>query len=190
MESKNAEIIIGIDPDNKESGLATVYKSTATLVTGKYTFPKLMDYLRMTKEMQKNFLVVIEGGWLNQSNWHIKKATSYVRDPLARAAAIGRSTGMNAQTGILIGEMCESLNIPCKIVKPLKKNWSGKDGKITQDELQYIVGEQKKLPRMNQDMRDASLIAWVYAGLPIKVKPVTEGKEKTILQRTVESFDK
>lgn len=164
------EVIIGIDPDNKESGVGIVYKSTRSVSVAKYSFPKLMEYLSLTKSYDKPILVVIEGGWLNQSNWHIKTASTYVKDKLARAAAIGRSTGMNAQTGILIGEMCEHLGIACSIVKPLEKLWSGKDRKITQAELQYIVGNAHKLPRMNQDERDALLLAWTYADLPIKKK--------------------
>lgn len=161
------DIVIGIDPDNKESGIGIVYRESKKVEAFKYGFPKLVEYLRMTKELQKNFLVVIEGGWLNQSNWHIKNATTYVRDKVARAAAIGRSTGMNAQTGILIGEMCDYMEIPYKIVAPLKKCWKGKDGKITQGEAEYFMG---KLPRMNQDQRDAALMAWVYADLKVKVR--------------------
>jgi hypothetical protein len=39
------------------------------------------------------------------------------------------------------------------------------DGKITQDELKQITGITVKT---NQDGRDAALLAWVFAELPIQ----------------------
>jgi hypothetical protein len=45
--------------------------------------------------------------------------------------------------------------------------WRGKDRKITQEELAAIVGQE--LPRTNQEGRDAALLAWVMAGLPLKL---------------------
>lgn len=164
------EMIIAIDPDNKESGVGIVYTEVTTISAAKMSFPKLIEYLRETIRLKprESFKVIIEGGWLNESNWHIKQASRYARDKEARAASIGRSTGMNAQTGILIQEYCDYLGIDYQVVKPLKKCWRGADGKITQQEAEYFMG---KLPRMNQDQRDALLLAWVYAGLPVKVKP-------------------
>lgn len=43
-----------------------------------------------------------------------------------------------------------------------------------------------KMPRMNQDQRDALLLAWVCAGYPVKVKPK---KPLTTLQKTIRAFD-
>ncbi len=45
--------------------------------------------------------------------------------------------------------------------------WRGQDGKITHAELaQFIPG----LPaRSNQEERDAALLAWTYAGFPVKM---------------------
>lgn len=76
---------------------------------------------------------------------------------------------MNHQTGILTEQMCEAMGIPCRVVKPLRKCWKGDGGKITHAELQNIVGVTCKLPRTNQDQRDACLLAWVHAGLPIRI---------------------
>lgn len=39
---------------------------------------------------------------------------------------------------------------------------------------------------MNQDQRDALLLAWVCAGYPVKVKPK---KPQTTLQKTIRAFD-
>ena len=174
-------VIIGIDPDNQESGVGTVYDDRKFLAY-KMNFPALIDYIRAMNESHKKVKVVIEGGWLNKSNWHVMSKFMTA----VKAAAIGRSTGMNHQTGILIVECCKHYNIPYEIIKPLKKCWKGKDGKITQDELAYFVSAGEKLPRMNQDQRDALLLAWVCAGYPVRVKPQ---KPQTTLQKTVRAFD-
>ena len=171
-------VIIGIDPDNQESGVGAVYDDRKFLAY-KMNFPSLIDYIRAMNESHKKVKVVIEGGWLNKSNWHVlSKFMTAVK-----AAAIGRSTGMNHQTGILIVECCKHYNIPYEIIKPLKKCWKGKDGKITQDEIAYFMSQDGKMPRMNQDQRDALLLAWVCAGFPVKVKP------QTTLQKTIRAFD-
>lgn len=173
--NKGKEMIIAIDPDNNESGMGIVYTETKTISSCKLPFPKLIEYLRETIRMKPRgyFKVIIEGGWLNESNWHVKQASRYARDKEARAAKIGRSTGMNAQTGILIQEYCDYLGIDCSVVKPLKKCWRGQEGKISQEEMKAFI---PNLPRMNQDQRDALLLAWVYAGLPIKVNAMVGKK--------------
>lgn len=176
---EKGKVIIGIDPDNKESGVGVVY-SDKTIEVHKMDFPKLLDYLRYMSECHKTVKVIIEGGWLNKSNWHALGRFMSTQ----KAAAIGRSTGMNHQTGILITEWCKHNGIDCQVIKPLRKYWSGKDGKITQDEAKFFMGD--RLPRMNQDQRDALLIAWVYAGLPVRVKPK---KPTTTLRKTVNAFD-
>lgn len=53
-----------------------------------------------------------------------------------------------------------------------------KDGKITHEELAYFTGI---MGRTNTEMRDAALLAWNHAGLPIRVKPI-EGKKRVINQ--------
>jgi hypothetical protein len=63
--------------------------------------------------------------------------------------------------------MCKHHDIPVETIKPLKKIWQGKDGKITQKEIASFTGITE---RTNQEGRDAALIAWIYSGLPIKTK--------------------
>lgn len=155
---------IGIDPDNKESGVGVVGKETRECLSLRFDFSHLMDWLeRVRDNYGQDAKVYVEGGWLNKSNWHIlgKYMTA------AKAAAIGRSTGMNHQTGILITEMSRHYGNDTTVIKPLLKCWEGTDGKITQGELEYFMGKQ---PRMNQDQRDALLLAWVAAGLPVRVR--------------------
>ena len=51
--------------------------------------------------------------------------------------------------------------------QPLVKIWSGKDGKITHDEMTSICGWGRT--RSNQEERDALLLAWDHAGLPMRI---------------------
>lgn len=162
MEEGN-KVIVGVDPDSVKSGVAVLWPKTRDIGVCKLTFPELMSKLCDWAEVYKdNLLVVVEGGWLNKSNWHSKSCFGN-----KLATEIGRRTGMNHQTGILIQQMCDAMEIGNKVVKPLRKCWKGEDGKITQEELCAVVGQ--KLPRMAQDERDAVLLAWVQAGLPIRV---------------------
>ncbi len=105
--------IIGIDPDSEKSGFSVLcpelklYANICSL-----SFPALMKELQTWKRAAEyedaELHVYIEGGWLNKSNWHL---TTGKYTNLAKAAEIGRCTGRNHQTGILIGEMCEALGI-------------------------------------------------------------------------------
>ena len=159
------DVIVGIDPDIKKNGVAILTTAMRELETLSLTFYELTEFLYVTKannyDRGLSWLVVIEAGWLNKSNWHIRGGS------LAKAAAIGRSTGMNHQTGILIAEMCEGLGIPYKLQKPYQKCWKGTDGKITHDELKSFTGIER---RTNQEERDAVLLAWLEANLPIRIK--------------------
>ena len=161
------DVFIGIDPDSDKSGVALLMKKSRALTVGSFSFPELIDYVKAVraKYCESHILVVVEGGWLNESNWHVK----YTPMSTSKAAAMGRNVGMNHQTGILIVQILDYLDIPFDVVKPLAKGWCGKDGKITAEELAYFTGYNG---RTNQDGRDAALLAWEYAGLPVKVKPI------------------
>lgn len=159
------DVFVGIDPDCDESGVAVVHRGTRDIDVCKEHFFEIFEHFERLLEYNGKVVVVIEGGWLNQGNWHIKNC----RISPAKAAAIGRHVGMNHQTGILITQMCDELQIPYEVVKPLPKHWAGSDGKITAKELEYFTGYSR---RTNQDERDAILLAWNYAGLPIRVKSI------------------
>ena len=66
--------------------------------------------------------------------------------------------------------MCEHWKIPYEFVKPLKKIWQGRDRKITAEELEQVTG---KMIRTNQEGRDAALLAWTHADLPVQLDAVT-----------------
>lgn len=160
---KKYDYVIGIDPDAKKNGVAIVSPTTRLLncecLTFAETIAALQGYKYRMGVLKQSFIVVIEAGWLNRSNWH-------THGNAQMAAAIGRSTGMNHQTGILLAEMCQYYGIPYRLQKPLKKYWKGKDGKITHAELKAFTGVEG---RTNQEERDAALLAWVETGLPIKI---------------------
>lgn len=165
-----ADVYIGIDPDAEKSGVGVVKRATREVDVKQLAFASLVAFLRLQyhrAEVQgKTIMVIVEGGWLIHGNWHIP-----FRCSTAKAAAIGRSVGMNHQTGLLLVEILKAEGIPVQVQRPLRKMWQGADGKITSAELAEITGKDK-LPRCNQEGRDALLIAWVASGLPVRVKPV------------------
>ncbi len=160
------DTIIAIDPDVAKSGVAELSPKHRLLEVTNLTFPQLLDYLQSRKKLSEmehtSLVVVVEAGWLNQSNWHLNH-----KDSKAVAAAKGNSTGRNHETGRKIVEMCNHYGIEVVEQRPLKKCWRGKDGKITHEELSSFTGLSG---RTNQDARDAALLAWIYANLPIRLK--------------------
>lgn len=163
------KIIVAIDPDVEKNGVATVFPEIRELQVQTLPFAQTMDYLlELSNRYEtegKTWKVYIEAGWLNQSNWHLDW-----RDSKERAAAKGRSAGRNEQVSRLLGEMCEHWKIPYEFVKPLKKIWQGRDRKITAEELEQVTG---KMIRTNQEGRDAALLAWTHADLPVQLDAVT-----------------
>ena len=170
-KAQRADIIIGIDPDIDKSGFATLDTRARRMNVQALAFPLLWDKIREAhadaQHAGRTLCVAVEAGWLNAGNWHF-----HYMDSKAKVAALGRSVGMNHQTGILLLELCEHAGIPCRAVRPLIKRWRGRDGKITHDEIsQFITGIPR---RTNQEERDAALLAWVQAGFAIRIKPTTK----------------
>lgn len=163
---KKYDNIIAIDPDVEKSGVAYLKVSTKQLEVSNMTFPDLLDYLQHSKkvrdESNESLIVVVEAGWLIQSNWHLTK-----KDNTRTASAKGNSAGRNHETGRKIVEMCKHYGIEVLEHFPLKKCWKGTDGKITHKELASFTG---LTGRTNQDARDAALLAWCFAGFPIRLK--------------------
>lgn len=162
------DAVVGIDPDKKKSGVAYLAVGSKQLELSTLSFVDTLDYLsfvkKKTDENKKNVVVVIEGGWLNHSVWHVLP-----NDTKAVAAKKGYAVGQNHQTGMFLQEFCERIGLRYKVVKPLRKCWSGPDHKITHNELVEFTGLLDR--RTNQEERDAALLAWVEAGLPIRIRP-------------------
>lgn len=156
--------IIAIDPDKEKSGVAFLQPKTKALEVANLAFPALLDYLQYAKKEQaqcgESLVVVVEAGWMvRKSNFHDAQGH--------RAEKIAKDVGANHEIGRKIIEMCKHYGIEVIQHAPLVKCWKGKDRKITHEELASITG---LIGRTNQDARDAALLAWVFAGLPIRLK--------------------
>lgn len=170
------EVLISIDPDLTKSGVAFLNTSTREIILQTLSFPDLVQYAIKQQDhcntFDKKLIVLVEAGWLNESNWHVKRG-----DNPRLIAAKGKSVGMNQATGKLIVEMLIHNGIDVREVRPLKKCWKGPDGKITHEELAYFVPGLPK--RTNAESRDACLLAWNYAGFSIRVAPI-QRKTRTV----------
>lgn len=187
------DIIIGIDPDIDKNGVATLVCRLKRLTTAQMKFGALLHYIQdrwqYAQSNGNSFVVIVEGGWLNHSNWHVdalyhtKSSTLSMQSKIRLAAKMGVSQGQNHQRGLDIVEFCQHEHIPCEVVKPYPLSW-GKDhrSKITKEELDYVVG--CKMPRNNQEERDAALIAWLGANLPIRYNRNAQDGLKLNKQRT------
>lgn len=151
--------IIAIDPDTEKNGVSEIVKSTKTLKLASLTFAEVVDMVLSLKGSPTPYVVVVEGGWLNKSNWHLKSG-----DNSRVAAAKGRNTGANHETGKKIVEICKHFGVNVEVVKPLRKIWKGRDRKITHDELntQLIGKGYAPIKRTNQEERDSALICLFY----------------------------
>lgn len=166
FHSEKYDKIIAIDPDTQRSGVCLLDVKTKRVEVCALSFPKLLDYL-MSKKAEctksgESLCVVVEAGWINKSNWHVTR-----RDNLQSASAKGNATGRNHETGRKIVECAKHYKMNVIEVQPLRKIWKGNNRKITHEELSQFVS----IPgRTSQDQRDAVLIAWCFAGLPVSVK--------------------
>lgn len=159
------KLIIGIDPDIDKNGVCFLDPKTRKANATVASFPSLMKFFADQAQCKGiETTVVVEAAWMhNKTNWHMNP-----KDSRRVAAAKGYSVGQNHQTGRLICEMARAYGL--KVVEhiPLVKCWKGKDRKITDAEIKAFIPIQG---RTNQESRDAALLAWVFAGLPIRVKP-------------------
>lgn len=158
--------IIAIDPDVDKSGVALLRPSTRRLQVANLEFPLLLDYFQSVKatrdKTNESLIVIVEAGWMVQGNWHLS-----FKETKQRAASKGYDVGRNHETGRKIVEYLKYIGIEVLEHYPLRKCWKGKDGKITHEELVYFTGLSG---RTNQDERDAALLAWNFAKLPIRMK--------------------
>lgn len=159
-----ADIIIGIDPDVEASGVATLCPKTKRVEATTMTLPALMDYLRRVRNIPRwSVAVVVEASWTTAHNFH-----SLPSDSKAVAAKKGYHVGRNHQIGIDIADIARHFSLDVRLQPPLRKIWKGKDRKITHEEICAITGYTAK--RSNQEERDAMLLAWTSANLPIRIK--------------------
>ena len=160
-----ADIIIGIDPDTDKSGISQLDTTSNELEIFSLSFPMLLDYLlRIASSANitgKKVVVVVEASWKISTNWHVQQ-----RDTKGTIARKGKDAGRCHEVGRKIVECARHYGLEVVEKLPLKKIWKGKDGKITHEEMSAFI----HLPnRSNQEQRDAALLAWDYAGLPIRI---------------------
>lgn len=154
------DVYVGIDPDREKSGVALLNRKEGLweIDVMCMTFPDLLDWL-IGFRCHKSVIVVVEAGWkVEKSNYHPYQGR--------RAEKIAHDVGANHETGRKIVEMCRHWGIEVLEQHPLKKIWRSRDGKITAEEFRQVTGYSKKC---NQDARDAGLIAWYAADLPMRV---------------------
>lgn len=157
------DLVIGIDPDTHKSGVCTY--DNGKLAAEALSFPELIVRLYELSTLPGNVCVVVEAGWLNdKSNFHGKHGSS--------AERIAKNVGSNHQTGRHIVEMAKYFGLEVIEQKPFMKGWKGPGGKITHDELNYILENNgvEQLKSSNQDVRDAILITIIHANLKIKIR--------------------
>lgn len=168
------KIIIGIDPDVDKSGVATLTlkdNKPQSLNIRSLSFAHLIDYITTLKAKLKDqpdsqLIVSVETNKAGSNNWHLSP-----RDNRAQIAAKGYHLGRNHETGQKLLEIVRHLGINTIAHPPLIKLWQGRFKKITHQELTQVIPDNLiEKTRTNQEERDATLIAWATAGLPVKVK--------------------
>jgi hypothetical protein len=155
-----ADIIIGIDPDVNKSGVGVV-SSKGEVEVFSFTFPELIEHLKLSAQLKDCTVVVVEASWKISTNWHTGRG-----DSIRTAARKGKDAGRCHEVGRKIVECAQYYGLEVVERLPLKKIWKGKDGKITDAEIKAFMPIQG---RTNQEERDAALLAWDYAGLPIRI---------------------
>lgn len=172
--------IIAIDPDVDKSGVAEFNLYSKKMEATTLCFPDLTDYLRHVRQnfagKGEKVAVIVEAGWMNATNWHTGRVRS-----IAAAAKTGQNTGRNHETARKIAEMSRHYGLETIEVKPLRKCWKGRDGKITHDELNGMLEASGITPmagRTNQEMRDAVLLAVFHSGIPVRMNLNESGRRK------------
>jgi hypothetical protein len=165
--TKNDTIYIGIDPDVDRNGVAVLKVESRKMAVVMLPFYQTLEFIAETHKKAisggNGFKVIVEAGWMNHGNYHLRKW-----DGRESSAAKGVDQGRNEQVSRLIGEYCEHAGVPYEFKRPLPKCWMGHDRKITREELEQVTGQN--LGRLNQEGRDAALLAWDKAGLPIRAR--------------------
>ena len=102
-------------------------------------------------------LYVLEDVFSVTTNWHVKRGQS-----MATVAKIGYDLGRCAQTGRMIQQLAQSMNLSLIVQRPLSKRWKTPTGKVSH---QQLLGELQRhrvelsASRSSQDERDAALLA-------------------------------
>lgn len=158
---QKADVIVGIDPDIENSGVCIIKPKEKSICISSASITELMYIFKGmevdSKEKGEKIRIFVEAGWKNESNWHINP--SFAKKVCVE---IGRRTGLNHATAKIIADIVRNyFQLDVTEIKPLKKCWKGKDGKITHEELNGLLRQYgfDEIKRSNQDIRDAAAIA-------------------------------
>ena len=156
----SAKTYIGIDPDVDGSGYAVVLPDGGISCVN-LSVPEILRDAGMRQQGRTVF--VIEAAWLTgKANWHFSGGENR-----RVSSAMGYSIGRNHQAGMDIAALLRHMGHEVREVRPLKKFWRGRDGKITHAELCRLTGWT--VARSNQEQRDALLLAWVESGRSMRM---------------------
>lgn len=147
------EIFIGIDPDVDKSGFGMWNRVSKDLFITRYSFFDLYGIFK-DLERKEDCMIVIEAGWLNKkANFRqmLKSGGKWVKASPRVKERMASSTGRNEEVGKKIVEMCVSLGIDYKLVKPTRS-------KTTREGFEKITGMQTK----NQEEIDAAMLVIGY----------------------------
>lgn len=153
------DIILSVDPDIEKSGVAILDIKHKGIQFFSLTFPEVLEkcgnVLHECEISGKRLKIIVEGGWLNKGHWHVLP-----KDSKALAAKKGHDVGLNHGAGMKLVECMEHHRYPVTVIRPLKKCWRGKDGKITNEELNGLLRQYgfPEIKRSNQDQRDSAIL--------------------------------
>ena len=144
---QKADFVIGVDPDIEKSGVSIIDAKSKEIQFFSLTFPEVIETCsnvhKKCEASGKRLKIIVEGGWLYRI-----------------AARKGHDAGLNHGAGMKLVECMEFKKFPVTVIRPLKKFWNGKDGKITNDELNGLLRQYgfPEIKRSNQDQRDSVLL--------------------------------
>ena len=153
--SMRPRLIVGLDPDSEATGYAVLDTELRQLSLARLGFPELLECMRL--HQGQPVLYVLEDVFSVTTNWHVKRGQS-----IATVAKIGYDLGRCAQTGRMIQQLAQSLNLSLIVQHPLSKRWRTPTGKVSH---QQLLGELQRhrvtlsASRSSQDERDAALLA-------------------------------
>lgn len=134
-------MIIGIDPDLSESGIACLHDNKL-IEFSTLGFVETLKFIRLNQPILK--AVYLEAGWLNKkSSWHAAKNN-------AIASRIGKNVGENHATGKLLQQCIEAEGVKVILCKPTTKKLDASAFKTW----------TKITQRTNQEMRDAIMLVF------------------------------
>jgi len=162
VTKKKYQKVIGIDPDIYLSGVAVIDLTNNDIKLSTMRYPELIGYITSLTEGNDNILVVVE---LDRETTHIWHPSRHITTALANK--MGYDVGKCIQRGADIADMLRYLGCDVQEQKPLRKQWNGKDGKMTDAEMRRLKGITITKKRTNQEERDALLLALAWTNIPL-----------------------